>query len=329
MGLIDLDLDHSKNKNNIVRTSGWFDQVLRGRKSIFHFVLLLGFMVSAIVCLISALFLFFKSISPDKPTYVNDKGAVVFTMNEKEIYLWLFNTSEMFANSGIRVKKGDIIKIACSGRYNSAINLLVAAARDDKKLAYEWAGRYGVKNNDSLNLTVSPKDNFGAVLACIFPEGIDPLTKMDGDKYLFQDASMVNTIEYFSKRNGKKIKSDGVLTFVINDIPITDNTNFCSLEKNNDILEEEGFQKDNYGEIKKLYLRDGYNNAFFDDNLGEFLMVIEKRTSWMPSTIFHCSFSCMFIFGFLPWILVTLRKKAKIIFKLKECTKLGIIRKES
>jgi hypothetical protein len=28
---------------------------------------------------------------------------------------------------------------------------------------------------------------------------------MDGDKYLFQDASMVNTIEYFSKRNGKKL----------------------------------------------------------------------------------------------------------------------------
>jgi len=308
MGSIEFDFNNSGHKKYYVKSHGWFRLLFASKRRLLYFTVFVSFVTTAIVLIICGLYMYVKSLYPDKPTYINDKGAMVFSVQDKEVYLFLFNSSQMFANSGIRVQKGDRIKISCSGRYNSAINLLTQAAQTDIKPAYEWRdidgkGKEDKKKDttDNRYMAISPRDNFGTVLVCTFPEGKDPLRKYDNN-YLYKDSSLVCSVSTFANKY-RRIKVEGVLTFIINDIPIIDTMMLDSLiPKSNEKLRRAGYQTDSLELLKRNFIESGYNAAFFDDNLGEFLMVVEKRGRWIPSTIFHWCFAILCILGVGPFL---------------------------
>ena len=63
---------------------------------------------------------------------VNEKGALLPTKSfEREYGIFLFNTSELWADTGIRVEKGDLLRISASGAFHSSVGDLYAYAKDN------------------------------------------------------------------------------------------------------------------------------------------------------------------------------------------------------
>lgn len=65
-----------------------------------------------------------KRTAPYSAIMSNEYGAFLMQTEEKEIYNFMFNTSEIFANSGIEVKKGDMIIIKATGKFQTSIQHL-------------------------------------------------------------------------------------------------------------------------------------------------------------------------------------------------------------
>ena len=78
-----------------------------------------------------------------------DRKAPEITVEDTEISYWLFNTAELWANSGIEVKKGDVLTIRASGASHTAIHHLVEDAGSNKTLRDKWVGTGGTRPTGS------------------------------------------------------------------------------------------------------------------------------------------------------------------------------------
>ena len=82
--------------------------------------------------------------------HINSQGA--FNPHKSmncEYALYLFNTADLWANSGIQVNRKDLIKINISGGYNSAIEGDVISAQNNTELKYPWK-YYDAAPDDTL-----------------------------------------------------------------------------------------------------------------------------------------------------------------------------------
>ena len=68
----------------------------------------------------------------------NLEGASIMHNEDKEVSYWLFNTADLWANSGIEVQKGDELSIYASGASYTAIHHLTEASRGNYKPDDEW-----------------------------------------------------------------------------------------------------------------------------------------------------------------------------------------------
>ena len=292
-------------------------------------------LLALVVCLIFSglllLVITLKRMYPYSDIQTNMYGATTIRDEEKDVMYWLFNTAELWANSGINVKKGDVLNIRASGMSNTAIHKLVKDATENRLLTSKWISTDGtdVKENprDMLRSRwrIVPKRPQDALVMRVVEDGSD-------NDYRYGDPG----IYLIGKgREGIQIHEDGFLQFAINDIVLTKEViykmlrdhgrelvenfeptylpvfNKYPLEYTEDAYEqlmkdstlarlyakynkspenEESYEFGPYpaengeGPINEwgknemtYYMKNGYKNAWYDDNIGSFLIVIERK----------------------------------------------------
>lgn len=173
-------------------------------------------------------------------------GSTIIKNDNKEVIYWLFNTAELWANSGIKVKKGDVITIRSSGSAHTAIHHLVDNSRDNVRQRMDWVKTEGITNE------TAPRDRLrkqhrifsnmptGALIMQVIPDNINlhemmleeasnKVHKADNttlskniDKQLVK--TVYNSTRFYyigAERSNIKISEDGILHFAVNDIVLT------------------------------------------------------------------------------------------------------------
>lgn len=167
-----------------------------------------------------------KKYYPYNVIETNVQGASFMKSEDKEVIYWLFNTADLWANSGIKVEKGDELTIRASGASYTAIHHLVDAARDNSNPYDQWVGTEGLKQEDPRDklraeFRINKSCDEGTLMMQIIPE--DSIGKerdwMEG-KPNFYKGKYVEIIG--KERINLKISESGILHFAVNDIVLTD-----------------------------------------------------------------------------------------------------------
>ena len=267
-----------------------------------------------------------KRMYPYNNIRTNALGATTMQNENKEITYWLFNTAELWANSGIKVNAGDVLTIRASGKSHTAIHHLTEDAAKNQKLRDQWVGTSGDEGQKSKRDKLRAKYrifagmNQDALIMQVVPEGIDMLNKKQNTRYLTFENTQIDRNENSNDKDGEewyrkhkenfyyigsekvnlRINNAGVLHFAVNDIVLTDAIIDRMQAENNDSINnskytnwEEGNKKFfHFGQYPidcttskttqtcnemTYYKEHQYYNAWFDDNLGSFLVIIEQN----------------------------------------------------
>ena len=200
---------------------------------------------------------------------VNEKGALLPTKSfEREYGIFLFNTSELWVDTGIRVEKGDLLRISASGAFHSSVGDLYAYAKDNTSdsTIIHWRGgndRFaGVEQQTEKNIYLLNKnEDMGDILFSIVPDYQMPL-ELEGQ-----------AMNQITADKGVKASLSGNLFVTINDIYFP----------NDSTLREYGsqpfstrfgapFPVDTLIEGKD---KKHYHTIFYNDNLGQILLTVE------------------------------------------------------
>lgn len=193
-----------------------------------NFVVLISFLTFFIVAITFSFIFFIKSVLLFNPnSRVNDKGAIIIPQPcSVEHYLYLFNSAECWANTGIKVLKGDEIRISASGSYYSKISHMNLCAVNNEVLPYK---RHLItcepKEDTSLikDLCIYKGDEinnarFGALLLQIKEDYEEP-SYCSLDKLKPQ----IYQLTYNNEKGFLPVKAvrSGILNFAVNDIYFT------------------------------------------------------------------------------------------------------------
>lgn len=201
---------------------------------------------------ISVIALVVKSYYPYKTVNSNEYGATIIQNEDNEVIYWLFNTADLWANSGIHVKKGDVISVRASGAFHSSIHHLVIDAEKNRK-GRNWLTPIGGPNTSGpieeprekprASYRISQAHPFNTLLMQVIPEDVE--LKDNDDNWTTKYACYMdgrpkeiknnnNTVDHAksiypdiyaigSERDKITIRCDGILYFAVNDIALTRN----------------------------------------------------------------------------------------------------------
>lgn len=232
----------------------------------FNFIVLISALVMAALSLVAMFSFFLSQILLSTPNqYVNDRGTLVFTQPlATEHYMFLLNTADLWADSGIEVIKGDRVKITVSGSFYYDIAELAEASRENSTLLYSYFHKLDGRV-DREKYSLRPDIPFGALLYRVQAPAGSTLP-----------ADSIPNVPEIRDETTHEISfvapCSGILHFTVNDIYLT-----------KEIIE--GFAKDNpkaMSEAKKLEYLDTLNlygdkiaRKWFDDNCGEMLINVK------------------------------------------------------
>lgn len=199
---------------------------------------------------ISVIALVIKNYYPYKTVNSNEYGATIIENEDNEVIYWLFNTADLWANSGIHVKKGDVISVRASGAFHSSIHHLVEDA-DSNRMRRNWVKPVGGPNQSPptdreksrSSYRISSEQEFNTLLMQVIPESVE---LRDGNgNWTIKNACYLDGRKKETKNNNQTIdhnlsiypdiyaigaerdkitiRSDGVLHFAVNDIALTRN----------------------------------------------------------------------------------------------------------
>ena len=251
--------------------------------------------MSAIIVLTIAIFaalafvvISIKSFYPYNEIKTNMFGATTMENEDVELTYWLFNTAEMWANSGIRVEKGDVLTIRASGKSNTAIHHLVEEVEYNQQLTHNWAGTEGHKRSGRRSqYRIMPERQSDALIMQVIPEDVVIYdNNLYNNKYISPNFSDNNTKEenytgynnyYFigKERTDLRIVQDGILHFAVNDIVLTHNCIDTIQKHNNELIKRE---------IKTGNIDDLYNKAYrlealiANNDTAEYLKIIDNKS---------------------------------------------------
>lgn len=197
---------------------------------------------------ISVIALVIKNYYPYKTVNSNEYGATIIENEDNEVIYWLFNTADLWANSGIHVKKGDVISVRASGAFHSSIHHLVEDA-DSNRMRRNWVKPVGGPNQSPptdreksrSSYRISSEQEFNTLLMQVIPESVE---LRDGNgNWTIKNACYLDGRKKETKNNNQTIdhnlsiypdiyaigaerdkitiRSDGVLHFAVNDIALT------------------------------------------------------------------------------------------------------------
>lgn len=209
--------------------------ILRNPRSLWKFLGLLLVLVVLIFFVLAGVSLIIKRYYPYNDINTNIYGATTLKNEDKDVTYWLFNTAEMWGNSGIHVKENDMLTIRTSGAWHTAIHHLVDDAKSNSMLSEAWFNSDGgIRNaaNDQFRaqFRVSPSDMDAVLLMAVFPEdaqngrqGIADASEGDYNKNFINaiDSSRCEIHRIGRERLNIRMLSSGVLHFSVNDIVLT------------------------------------------------------------------------------------------------------------
>lgn len=215
----------------IVRHKRLFE-ILENPRAMWKVIASLFVIVGVFFIGLALVVLVVKSFYPYNVIKTNPYGATIIKNEDKEVIYWLFNTAELWANSGIEVKKNDRITIRASGAANTAIHYLVDGASDDCQPEFSWVGTEGLERNTGHSafrgkFRLVPDAPFGKLLMQIIPVS----KQKDSGKWI-KESTYIDGTDEKGKQNhiftiGKErielvIPCDGVLHFAVNDVVMSD-----------------------------------------------------------------------------------------------------------
>lgn len=217
--------------------------VLNNPKLLAKAIVVLAVIVMLVFIGVSLIALIIKQFYPYKAVETNKYGATIIKNEDTEVTYWLFNSADLWANSGIEVKKGQRITVRTSGAFHSAIHHLVRDANNncqtDKWLS-PIGGIQSLNKQDSARskYRIAPEYEFNTIIMQVIPQKV---LNIGNDWY--RDIFNTNnndTIPYLDYIDGMNLKSktyiykigegydnieiqeDGVLCFACNDIALTE-----------------------------------------------------------------------------------------------------------
>ena len=214
---------------------------LREYRMVFRAILII-FMVGLLLFTgITAVVIAVKRFYPYSDIATNALGATTLKNEDKEVSYWLLNTAELWANSGIKVKKGQTITVRASGKKHTAMHHLYDDARGNNvKLQEPWVGtqgfttgedrREGNRDQTRAKYRIFPDENQDELLMQIVPVGGSPdlrprfFAKSANGKHYYVKESENRFLVIGDRQDNIHIEQDGILYFGINDIVLDDAT---------------------------------------------------------------------------------------------------------
>lgn len=216
----------------LVDALGDYRSVFRAILTIFLVGVLLFTGITAVVIAV-------KRFYPYSDIVTNTLGATTLKNEDKEVSYWLLNTADLWAKSGIMVKKGQTITVRASGKKHTAMHHLYEDANGDAPdLREPWVGtkgfssredKRGPRDSTRAKYKIFPEENQDALLMQIAPVDGKPdirprfIKKLDNDTYDFIE-SKNRFIVIGDRQENIYINEDGILYFAINDIVLDDAT---------------------------------------------------------------------------------------------------------
>lgn len=184
-----------------------------------------------------------KSVYPYNSIRVNAFGTTTMQDDDREIHYWLFNTAELWANSGIYVEKGDKLTIRSSGKYNTAIHHMVNAA-DSNKINSDWIGPDGhEKDSDRGKLRaefrIKQDQPVDAIIMLSIP--IDSIQKYkNGTEYFRKHYDKIKDDIFFIGKEcvDLQMRESGYLHFAVNDIFLSKDVIKKMRERNDSLIKD-------------------------------------------------------------------------------------------
>ena len=207
-----------------------------------------GILAAGIIAVVCGI----KRFYPYKSINSNPYGATIIQDEDNEIIYWLFNTADLWANSGIKVKEGDVISVRTSGAFHTAIHHLVKDAKNNTDMKNLWVpskgggliekSPYYERDKARLKFCIAPDLEYNTILMQVVPEHIckpnwrtdpDNICYIDGLSYTTKDVTdhcksglqakqmKPDIYDIGSGKESIRIRTDGVLHFAVNDIVLT------------------------------------------------------------------------------------------------------------
>jgi hypothetical protein len=248
------------------------------------FLLLLVVMVACVVAIIASLMFFVNDVLlySNTPT-VNQGGSTVLGRScERESMLFLFNSADMWADTGISLRKGDRFRISYSGGFNSDVDALTDAAQNNQKPKHgltTFARPDRGQNGKNRTLYTGDDSYFGSLIYSI--AGEDGVGKKDRIFQITQEKESM--LKQISGKN--RAKKGGRLYLSVNDIYLTDEIIGLYKKDNCDILKLNKIKFDTLKNKDSLILRSQFNTLKCKDSIELYLM--KGDSIWLHDTTFE------------------------------------------
>ena len=265
----------------ISRYKGILDMIADTRK-LAKLLLVMTVVLIVVFAGITGIVLILKQFYPYNTINTNKYGATVIESEKNDVIYWLFNSADLWANSGIEVKAGDVISVQTSGSFHTAIHHLAQDADKNDTLRDQWmkpdGGEAGSpKDRARAEYRIAPNIDPNVILMQVVPaeyenrcgnvrKWYDELLKKEpkdtvvAERYIAGD-DYADIYIIGKERRNIRIQSDGILHFAVNDIALTPGVidkiwnegKMSSLQLGNTIVKEntkENKIKDIYSEEK-------------------------------------------------------------------------------
>ena len=167
-----------------------------------------------------------KKLYPYSDITTNALGATTIKSENKEVSYWLYNTAQLWANSGITVKEGDVLTIRSSGKFFTAIHHLYDGTKYNKKLTDNWVGSEG-EEDISASKSIGANERRKFRMFPNLPTGtlvMQVVDKLPFDSSREDDANPDNFYFIGKERQNIYIKNPGIIYFSLNDIVLNERT---------------------------------------------------------------------------------------------------------
>lgn len=267
-------VDNGENKKMEIEITRYkkIVEAFNSPRALAKLIIVISLIIVLVFFGISVIALVVKSYYPYKTVNSNEYGATIIENEDNEVIYWLFNTADLWANSGIHVKEGDVISVRASGAFHSSIHHLVEDAEKNRR-GRNWLNPIGGPNASGpreearASYRISSAQPYNTLLMQVIPENVvlkDPdgnwITEYSGyldgrskietnnDKTINYNKSIFPDIYAIGAERDKiTIRTDGVLHFAVNDIALTRDIIMQMKEK-----VKKGEKKDKFKDIGPL-----------------------------------------------------------------------------
>jgi len=226
------DINDKRPENKVtleIVRHGWLFNLLQTPHNLWK---LFNFLFALLIVLMVALgtaVIIIKQFFPYNTITTSLYGNTTLRSEDKDVTYWLFNTAELWANSGIEVKKGDVLTIRASGASHTAIHHLARDVEKNSALQTFWNDTRGAstrndEERDSYRrrFRIAPHENEGVLLMQVIPTKVNDKSLLA--PYLDGHHDVSNECIYVigKERQNLVIQQDGILYFAVNDVALTD-----------------------------------------------------------------------------------------------------------